>query len=123
MPSSIQVEIVIGGLFSEILVDVINLEVPGSHVKALTSAATLIKDISFSKVAFEKRRNARRVAKERSTMTDEQKVEDKKRRDQQEQWAKETDTSGIIYVKTEWKGEGPDMPPMRQENVFRQSAP
>jgi hypothetical protein len=26
-------------------------------------------------------------------------------------------------VKTEWKGEGPDMPPMRQENVFRQSAP
>jgi|LauGreDrversion4_2_1035121.scaffolds.fasta_scaffold15507_2 hypothetical protein len=82
MPSSIQVEIVIGGLFSEVLVDVINLEVPGSHVKALTSAATLIKDLSFSKVAFEKRRNARKVAKERSTMTEEQKIEDKKRQDQ-----------------------------------------
>jgi hypothetical protein len=26
-------------------------------------------------------------------------------------------------VKTEWKGEGPDMPPMRQENVFRQAQP
>ena len=54
-----------GGLFSETLVDVINLEVPGSHVKALTSAATLIKDILFSKVSYEKRRNARKVAKER----------------------------------------------------------
>jgi hypothetical protein len=40
MPSSIQLEIVIGGAFKESLVDVIDLEVPGSHVKALTSAAT-----------------------------------------------------------------------------------
>jgi hypothetical protein len=71
MPSSIQVEIVMGGLFTETLVDVINLEVPGSHVKALTSAATLIKDLTFSKVSFEKRRNARKVAKERSSMTEE----------------------------------------------------
>lgn len=60
MPSSIQLELVVGGLFSEQLVDVINLEVPGSHVKALTSAATLIKDLSFSKNAFEKRRQAKK---------------------------------------------------------------
>jgi flagellar M-ring protein FliF len=57
-----------------------DLEVPGSHVKALTSAATLIKDLSFSKVSFEKRRNARKVAKDRAVMTEEQKTEDKKRR-------------------------------------------
>lgn len=56
-------------------------------------------------------------------MTEEQKVEDKKRREQEELRARETDISGLIYVKTEWKGEGPDMPPMRQENVFRQAAP
>ena len=100
-----------------------DLEVPGSHVKALTSAATLIKDLSFSKVSFEKRRNARKVAKDRAVMTEEQKTEDKKRRGLEEVKARETDTSGMIYVKTEWKGDGPDMPPMRQENVFRQSAP
>ena len=60
MPSSIQLELVVGGLFTEQLVDVINVEVPGSHVKALTSAATLIKDIFFSKNEFEKRRNAKK---------------------------------------------------------------
>lgn len=103
--------------------DVLDLEVPGSHVKALTSAATLIKDLTFSKVSFEKRRTARKVAKDRFTMTEEQKTEDKKRRGLEEIKARETDTSGMIYVKTEWKGDGPDMPPMRQENVFRQSAP
>lgn len=53
MPSSIQLEIVIGGVFKEHLVDVIDLEIPGSHVKALTSAATLVKEIPFSKRAFE----------------------------------------------------------------------
>ena len=60
MPSSIQLEIVIGGLFKETLVDVINVEVPGSHVKALTSAATLIKEIPFSKCLFDQRRQTKR---------------------------------------------------------------
>jgi len=123
MPSSIQVEIVIGGLFSELLIDVINLEVPGSHVKALTSAATLIKDLSFSKNSFEKRKLARRLAKERAAMSEDQRIEERKREQIEDAKAKETDTSGVIYVKTEWKGEGPDMPPMRQENVFRQAQP
>lgn len=25
-----------------------------------------------------------------------------------------------MYIKAEWKGEGPDMPPMRSENIFKQ---
>jgi hypothetical protein len=61
MPSSIQLELVVGGLFSEQLVDVVNVEVPGSHVKALTSAATLVKDLFFSKNAFEKRKNNKKA--------------------------------------------------------------
>lgn len=61
MPSSIQLELVVGGLFSESMVDVINVEVPGSHVKALTSAATLIKDLYFSKNSFEKRKNIKKT--------------------------------------------------------------
>ena len=38
MPSSIQLELVIG-TFKEYVVDVINVEVPGQYVKALTSAS------------------------------------------------------------------------------------
>lgn len=101
------------------MIDVLNLEVPGSHVKALSSAATLIKDLSFSKRTFEKRRDARKVAKERSQMTDEQRAEAVKAEQKLEEETRDQDVNGVIYVKTEWKGEGPDMPPMRQENVFR----
>jgi len=25
-----------------------------------------------------------------------------------------------MYLKAEWKGEGPDMPPLRSENIFKQ---
>jgi hypothetical protein len=38
MPSSIQLELVVG-TFREYLVDVIDVEVPGKYVKALTSAS------------------------------------------------------------------------------------
>lgn len=27
--------------------------------------------------------------------------------------------NGLIYFKAEWKGEGPDMPPMRSEQLFK----
>lgn len=33
--------------------------------------------------------------------------------------AEEQDVKGLIYLKAEWKGEGPDMPPMRSENIFK----
>ena len=61
MPSSIQLELVVGGLFSEQLIDVITVEVPGSHVRALTSAATLIRDLPFSKNSFDQRRQAKKT--------------------------------------------------------------
>ena len=43
------------------MVDVINLEVPGSHVKALTSAATLIKELQFSKRIFDHKRAVKKT--------------------------------------------------------------
>lgn len=55
MPSSIQLEIVVG-TFKEYLVDVIDVEVPGTHVKALTSASSLVKEINFSKFGFERKK-------------------------------------------------------------------
>jgi hypothetical protein len=27
--------------------------------------------------------------------------------------------NGLIYIKAEWKGEGPEMPPIRSENIFK----
>lgn len=122
MPSSIQLEIVIDVplSFKEILIDVIDLEVPGSYVKALTSAATLIKEIPFSKLAFDKLRETRHNApKSEATMTEEQKVEEKKKQAEDLKKARESDWKGLMYVKAEWKGEGPDMPPLRSENMFR----
>lgn len=62
MPSSIQLEIVIGGAYNETLVDVLDLEVPGSHVKALSSAATLVKEIQFSKRVFEHKKITKKTA-------------------------------------------------------------
>ena len=28
------------------------------------------------------------------------------------------DTKGVIYVKTDWKGNGPTMPPMKSEHLL-----
>ena len=52
-------EIVIG-TFKEVLVDVIDVEVPGQYVKALTSASSLVKEIAFSKVEYEKKKIAKK---------------------------------------------------------------
>jgi len=40
-------------MFKEVLVDVIDVEVPGSHVKALTSASSMVKEIEFSKYNYD----------------------------------------------------------------------
>lgn len=49
--------------------------------------------------------------------------EARKRAAEEEKKLQESDVKGVLYVKAEWKGEGPEMPPMRSENVFRQSQP
>lgn len=123
MPSTIQLEIVVDEPFSfkDTLLDVIDLEVPGSHVKALTSAATLIKEIPFSKVSFEKRRETKR--RRDAATTEEQKAAELKKEEEEEAKARERDWKGLMYVKTEWKGEGPEMPPLRSENVFQAAQP
>lgn len=65
MPSSIQLELVIGGSLKDQLVDVLDIEVPGAHVKALTSAATLTKAIPFSKRRFEAKRAAAKASSQK----------------------------------------------------------
>lgn len=54
MPSSIQLEIRMGGIRMQV-VDVLDIDIPGEHVKALTSASSLVKETYFSKGEFLKR--------------------------------------------------------------------
>jgi hypothetical protein len=39
------------------MVDVIDVEVPGQYVKALTSASSLVKEISFSMFKYNQRKS------------------------------------------------------------------
>ena len=54
MPHSIQMELVWAG-FTDEVIDRINIEVPGTHVEALTSASSLIQELNFSQVGYKDR--------------------------------------------------------------------
>ena len=60
IPSSIQVEIVLVDGFTETVIDVVPVEVPGQHVKSLTCSCPLVQKIAFSKLAFEKSKVAKK---------------------------------------------------------------
>lgn len=64
MPSSIQLEVFISGVPGSKMIDLIDVEVPGLHVKALTSSSYLFKEIPFSRIENEKRRLARKKGEE-----------------------------------------------------------
>jgi len=126
MPSSISIDIVVGGIIKDTVVDTLDLEIPGSHVKALTSAAVIIKEMPFSKRKHDFIRFGNLVLgvpKYTAAMNEEQKEIERKRAEKEEQYANANDIKGVIYVKSEWKGDGPEMPPMKSENVFRQAQP
>ena len=78
------------GTFNEYLVDVIDVEVPGTHVKALTSAASLVKDISFSKLEYEKKKIKKRFQMQ-STKPDGVLTEEQKKKMLEEQKMKEAE--------------------------------
>ena len=52
MPMSIRLEVVQVGVKNTTL-GLIDIEVPGEHVKALTSASKMIKELKFSKNLFD----------------------------------------------------------------------
>jgi hypothetical protein len=54
IPTSIKLELIMG-ISKDVLVDVINIGVPGEYVRALTSASSLIKEQGFSKYDYDKR--------------------------------------------------------------------
>lgn len=62
MPSSIHLEIYINRGLTDRLVDVVDIEVPGQHVKTLTAACPLIQEIEFSRLGHEKRLNPKKFS-------------------------------------------------------------
>ena len=104
-------------------VDRFDLELPGDHVRSLTSASRTIKEYEFSKKEFFLEQEAkeytslyREPAKPPTTPAE-------KARAAQRQAALEelnkTEVAGSVFVKAEWSGYGDKMPPARAETLFK----
>ena len=126
MPSSIFVELVVYDGISTLDVDRIDLEVPGQHVKTLTCASSLIQTLPFSRLAYKRREVQDRYAfqskKPEGILTEAQRKKmeaEQKDREAKEKKLIDGDVNGDIFVKCEWKGNGPHMPPIKHENLFK----
>jgi hypothetical protein len=133
MPSSIKVELMMAGLVTDQTVEECDIEVPGQHVKTLTCASSLIQKLSFSKAKAQlKAKNIEihehedyfflgqreeELSKLGSQRTPEEQNELKRVRDLK--WALKSDISGEIFLKAEWQKFGPEMPPIKSQNLFR----
>ena len=45
--------------------------------------------------------------------------EERKTKEDEEKKKKDSDIKGYIYIKAEWKGNGPKLPPIKSENLLR----
>ena len=45
--------------------------------------------------------------------------QEQQKKERQEQMKKDNDIEGEVFIKAEWKGSGPKMPPIRSENLFK----
>lgn len=77
---------------------------------------------------FEKRKVETRFKafshKPEGILTEAQKAkmeEEKKKTEDKEKLQRESDIKGDIFVKCEWNGGGPKMPPIRSENLFKRA--
>lgn len=126
MPSSIQLELYISRGLIDTLVDVVDVEVPGQHVKTLTCASQLIQEIDFSRLAHSQRKAPKKqeewLSKPEGDLTEKEKqaIEASKRKDEE---AVKSDVKGKIFVKAVWQGNGPKMPPIKSENLFKNMKP
>lgn len=114
LPSSVQLEIVIG----DKMVDILDLIIPGSHVKTLTSAARMIKEYTFSRknhfIDQKKKRGVNLEKDDINKMTKEE-LESLKRDIPN---IDKVNVEGVIFIKAEWSGFGDQMPPARSETLF-----
>lgn len=99
------------------MVDIINIEIPGSHVKTLTSASRLIREYEFSrKQNFINQRKKRGIVldKEEELMNPQEKASFNNELPKVDK----INVSGSVFLKAEWHGYGEMMPPARSETLF-----
>ena len=122
-------EVVLAGFSGccDTLVDRVEIEVPGEHVRTLTCASQLIQVKPFSHFEYDQRTRKQsnpidpemgKDANNKALLEAQKKAEDalvEKRR--------KTDIAGEMFVKAEWKGNGPMMPPIKSENLFAKAQP
>ena len=99
------------------MVDLVNLVIPGSHVKTLTSASKLIKEYDFSRkqnFVSQRKKKGIELDKDPKLMTKDEKVAFEKELPRVEA----INVGGSIFVKAEWSGFGNQMPPARSETLF-----
>ena len=115
LPGKIQLEVLIDGS----AVDLIDLIVPGNHVKSLTSASRLIKEYEFS---ARQHHIDKKVKEGDYLLTKEEKslgADEKKRYEAELASLQGQDIDGSIFVKAEWEGTGENLPPARSETLFQ----
>lgn len=122
MPSTVQLELfLVDGCstccWSE-KVAVIDVAIPGMHTNSLTMAAPLIREHNFS--MYEMQNNIK--LKKARGEGNEEKVKKEialQKKGMLGDRKKDQDVRGQVYVKAEWKGNGPHMPPVKAENLFK----
>jgi len=113
LPAKVELEIYI----ADKLIDVVDLIIPGGHVKTLTSASRLIQQYEFSRKQHfvnQRMKEGIDLEKEEALMTDQEKkvlARDIPKIDQ-------IALDGSIFVKAEWEGYGDQLPPAKSETLF-----
>jgi len=116
LPNKVQLEL----YFNDRMTDRIDLVIPGSQVKSLTSASRLIKEYEFSKRELyidEQLARGIDLRKDQEEMD----ANEKKNLKSEVEKMEKTDIDGSIFVKAEWDGYGDQMPPARSESIFNNS--
>ena len=104
-------------------VDRFDLDLPGDHVRSLTSASRTIKEYEFSRKECvlereAKEYNSRYREPARAPTTDAEIRREAQRQAALEELSKE-EIAGSVFVKAEWSGYGDKMPPARAETLFK----
>lgn len=114
LPTDIELDIIIGGTH----VDRILLDVPGNHVKSLTSASRLIKEYDFSRRSMYIKDMLQRGNPDLGKDPDLMDENEKKYYEKHNPQIKKMELDGTLFVKAEWEGFGEYMPPARSETIM-----
>jgi|DEB0MinimDraft_12_1074336.scaffolds.fasta_scaffold03050_5 hypothetical protein len=114
LPTKVQLQVFI----ADNMVDVVDVVIPGGHVKTLTSASRLIQEYDFSKrnhYISERKKRGIDLSKPEDEMTSDEKAAAKRELPKLDN----IDCDGSIFVKAEWEGYGDQLPPAKSETLVQ----